>query len=149
LGVVGWALCTGHLPITAATPAEILLRRLQESPPPLDQVAPGLPSALRRSIRNALADDPGQRPATMEQWVGALDGAEVMRAPALPLVRSVETGNYARPFFVLAFSLVGMLTVTLQGYWGLMTLPLLGRFPAALAMIVLTLGAGALVHVGL
>ncbi|HRP09026.1 MAG TPA: serine/threonine-protein kinase, partial [Gemmatimonadales bacterium] len=149
LGIVGWALCAGRLPITADTPSEVLLRRLQEAPAALDQVAPGTPRFLRLAIEAALADDPAQRPGTMEAWLATFQGSRVAHTPALPLMRWVESGTSARPFYALTFSLAGMLGVTLDAFWGLVYLPLVGRVSLALAIIIVSLGAGALVHAGM
>src|SRR5690606_38310846 len=109
LGIVGWALCTGHLPITGETPGEVLVRRHQEAPPALEEVAPGLPRQLRRAIDAALAADPAARPASTEEWLGILAVALPETEPALPLVRLVESGSFAKPYYACTFSLAGML----------------------------------------
>lgn len=149
LGIVGWALCTGHLPLTGDSPSEILLRRLQESPTPLDEVAPGLPRNLRRAISAAIAAEPDQRPGTIELWLGTLAGSEVVHAPALPLVRWVESGKTARPYHALAFSMVGMMAIMLDGSLGMGYLPLFGRVPSAFVVMALALSMGTLIHLGL
>lgn len=149
LGVVGWALATGHLPITGDSPAAVLLKLLQETPAPLELAAPGIPRALRAAIGAALESDPDRRPAKVEEWLRLLDDEPLQPSPELPLVRWVDSGKSARPFHALAFSLAGMLTILSRSYWGFIALPLIGRVPTALAVIGLALSAGSLVHFGL
>lgn len=114
LGVVGWTLCTGHLPITADTPTATLVRRLQQDPVPLAQASPGLPRALRTAIDAALHPDPARRPASVEEWLGMLAGAPPARTLALPLARWVDSGVFARSYYAFALSLAGMLAVMLR-----------------------------------
>lgn len=149
LGITGWALCTGHLPISGDSPAATLMRRLQEEPPPLGEVAPGLPAALRRAVDAALSTDPAQRPASMEDWLATLDDATPVRTLALPLARWVESGEFARPYYAFAFSLAGMMLVTAGNVLHSLFYPFFPGIPVPLVMVGLALVMGALVHLGL
>lgn len=149
LGIVGWALCTGHLPITAATPGEVLVRRLQEAPPAIDEVAPGLPRQLRRAIGAALVADPAARPASMEEWLAGVTASAPAREPALPLVRWVESGSFAKPYYAFTFSLAGMLLVMLQATSTYLYIPFIGYSPTLPAVITVAVLAAVSVHFGL
>ncbi len=149
LGVAGWAMVTGHLPITGDTPGDVLLRRLQEDPVPLSQAAPGTPKPLRCAIDAALERDPERRPATMEDWLPLLDGTAVVTTTDPVLSHWVDSGALARPFYALAFSLVGMISALNEVYFVSMRLPLIGRVPMLFAMLPIAIGLGTIIHFAL
>jgi eukaryotic-like serine/threonine-protein kinase len=63
LGVVSYQLLSGRLPYEAMSLSELALKQQRESPMPLDQVDPEIPSTLARAVAMALALDPESRPA--------------------------------------------------------------------------------------
>ena len=79
LGAVLYELLTGQVPLKGATPAETLLRRLQESPLPPGRLNPQIPPLLERILLCALERDPAARYPTMGAMV-----EELQRLPGAP-----------------------------------------------------------------
>jgi serine/threonine-protein kinase len=72
LGVVAYQLLAGRLPYDAASLTD-LARLQEEGPPPrLDELAPGVPSALALAVARALHRDPAQRYADASEMEAAL-----------------------------------------------------------------------------
>jgi eukaryotic-like serine/threonine-protein kinase len=90
LGVVLFELITGGRPYGGDTPASIYRNLLTTPLPALKQAVPGTPSQVDQVIARAMAKDPAQRYATMDEFAAALqrllDGAprpaETRKAPA-------------------------------------------------------------------
>lgn len=146
LGVIGWALLTGHLPISGETPADILLKRLQDGPGSLDQSAPGTPGRLRAAIESALADDPAARPARVEDWLASLDESADAVVPVEPLCNWVESSSLTRPFYALSFAVVGMVMFMEGGYLHILRLSALRTLPTIIPAMAVALLVGGLVH---
>ena len=72
LGVVLYELLTGHIPFEAKSPMDMMVRKLQEPPPPLCRLNPRITPQLEAVILRALARDPAARHSTMEAFVNDL-----------------------------------------------------------------------------
>ncbi|HFC12904.1 MAG TPA: FHA domain-containing protein [Anaerolineae bacterium] len=72
LGIVLYQIATGRLPFMIRTPAEAVTKHLFETPPPADQVRPGLPAAVVQIINRALAKESGARFGRAKQMADAL-----------------------------------------------------------------------------
>jgi serine/threonine-protein kinase len=121
LGVVGYLLLSGRLPVPAATLAELTQRQLAGSPAPLSSVAPHVPRALARTVDRCLAPVATARFRTGEELAGALDelgtGGTDLPAPLrVWIARSerpratifVMLGIWGIPLFMtLVFTMVG------------------------------------------
>jgi serine/threonine protein kinase len=80
LGIIVYELFTGRVPFRAETPLATILKHLQE-PPPLDgPQAEALPDAVKDILRRALAKQPFERYANVEEMSDALRAAH--RVPA-------------------------------------------------------------------
>ncbi|MDZ4862765.1 MAG: serine/threonine-protein kinase [Gemmatimonadota bacterium] len=73
LGVVGYLMLAGRLPVPAATLAELTQRHLAGAPAPLSSVAPHVPRALARAVDRCLAPVATARFRTGEELAAALD----------------------------------------------------------------------------
>ncbi len=75
LGVVLYEMVTGHKPYTADTPMAVIIKHMTETLPSPRLLRPDLPAAIERVIVRALAKAPGDRYASAEEMVAALDRA--------------------------------------------------------------------------
>src|SRR5712692_10715046 len=57
-GVVLYELLAGKKPFQAEAPTAIIMKILQENPPPLEAIVPGLPAQLVAAVNKALAKNP-------------------------------------------------------------------------------------------
>lgn len=72
LGVIIYEMLTGHVPFTADSPTEVLLKHLRESPPAIREERPALPVAVDRVVMRALAKRPEERFQTAGELASAL-----------------------------------------------------------------------------
>src|ERR1700730_18217950 len=61
LGAVLYEMCTGQRAFQGASRASILAAVIAKDPPPIDQLSPGLPAELERTILRCLRKDPNRR----------------------------------------------------------------------------------------
>ncbi|MEC3915082.1 serine/threonine-protein kinase [Nocardia sp. CDC160] len=85
LGCAFVKLLTGRTPFPMDSLAQAMLGHLQEPPPPLSTLRPGLPPALDTVIAKALAKDPAQRYGTCREFTRdaelALQGQQPLAPP--------------------------------------------------------------------
>jgi hypothetical protein len=79
LGAVLYEMVAGHPPFVAESPVAVALAHVREDPPPLHQVAEGVPPNLAAASMAALAKDPAERPASAAAF------ASMLRESTLPL----------------------------------------------------------------
>ena len=72
LGVIIYEMLTGHVPFTADSPTEVLLKHLREQPPSVREERPALPLAVDRVVMRALAKRPEERFQTAGELASAL-----------------------------------------------------------------------------
>ena len=72
LGVVGYRMITGSLPFGGDSIHTILYKHIFEEPPPVRSVRPDVPESLASAIQRAMAKEPAQRFATMEEFATAV-----------------------------------------------------------------------------
>jgi eukaryotic-like serine/threonine-protein kinase len=93
LGVVLYELLAGEVPFTGDTFVAVAMRHVTEPVPPLLERRPDLPLRLVAAVERALAKDPAERYASMDDFVGelesCLDGLDVEpdRQPTLIVSR--------------------------------------------------------------
>jgi hypothetical protein len=84
LALVGYQMLTGKVPFDSDSPHVVLLKHISELLPPVVTVRPDVPAHISEALARALAKEPGERFATMEEFAGALAGRPVAaRPPAL------------------------------------------------------------------
>ena len=76
LGCTLYAMLAGRTPFVGKSAVEVIRKHLDEAPPPLDAVEPGLPKGLTAVVAKTLAKDPADRYQTMEEFVAALKGLQ-------------------------------------------------------------------------
>lgn len=95
LGVVVYEMLAGEAPFSATTPIGLMMKHIDEPPPPLDQKNPAVSSTVAQVVAWALQKDPHRRPASASQFVTALqEAAEGKLREALP---GAALGTVAAP----------------------------------------------------
>ncbi|NIQ56299.1 MAG: protein kinase, partial [Gammaproteobacteria bacterium] len=88
VGTVAYELLSNAKPFTGETLHSVLFKVVDEEPPPLDQLVPGLPVKLRDIVAKAMAKKPAQRyhsATEMDREVTAVR-AEISEGTAGPTV---------------------------------------------------------------
>jgi serine/threonine protein kinase len=102
LAVVGHQILTGKQPFDGSAHS-ILYKHVFEPPPPVGDLRPDVPHDLSAAIDRALAKEPEQRFATMEDFAKAVGGdrrgpATLVSAPVKPMVRPAPAKSRSRTF---------------------------------------------------
>jgi serine/threonine protein kinase len=122
LGVLLYEMLAGRPPFVCDAAVAYVHKHLNEHPPPIAQVAPGLrvPPALEACIMRALAKGPHQRPQSAEQFADELWQA-LMATVDSSHVPSPSVRPPAPPRAAVAIALVGGLALigafTATGWW--------------------------------
>ena len=82
LGVVGYRMITAELPFNGDSVHTIIYKHIYEAPPLASAKRPGIPGSLTMAISRALAKEPEQRFATMEDFATAVWPEQPVAAPA-------------------------------------------------------------------
>ncbi|REJ78384.1 MAG: PEGA domain-containing protein [Acidobacteria bacterium] len=73
LGTIAYLMIGGRTPFTGDM-MELVMQKVIHDPPPLSELRSDLPKEVESVIMSALAKDPARRPATVEDWMEALEG---------------------------------------------------------------------------
>lgn len=127
VAVLVYQLLTGRLPFTGETPEALVHQQFVATPPEIRRVAPAcdVPDAVERALRDALRQDPGLRPASMEAFA-ALLGPVPRSARALEEKTTVP--RFVRPspespqarWATLSVGLGGVSAASLAVWFGVM-----------------------------
>ena len=110
LGVILFEMLAGEKPFTGETPTEVMMRHIEEPPPPLSAFRQDLPESLEPVILRALAKDPDARYQTAAEFASDLDLAMAGQPVAAAAVAAGEsTNNIWKTAFVV---LVGISLLT-------------------------------------
>jgi len=88
-GVVLYEMLTGRRPFTGHQPGAVFYAIVHDAPPPLAALAEGVPAHLEAIVAAALAKDPHERPASMQEIADQLQATERIAAGAVPAHRVV------------------------------------------------------------
>jgi len=86
LACVLYELLAGQPPFTGSTAGAVLARQVLDPVPPLTTLRPAVPGGIRRAIERALSKVPGDRFATIPEFLAALDAPEAAAAPRRTIV---------------------------------------------------------------
>jgi serine/threonine protein kinase len=124
LGIVLYELLAGHIPFEADTTMGILLKHINEPPPPI----PGLPPALQHVIDRVLAMQPSERYQTPNELAAAVQAVVEERAAAptildgnpnfstsFPTIKALQGPQSNR----LAIGAAAMVVLFVLGFFGL------------------------------
>jgi serine/threonine protein kinase len=100
LGVVAYALLTGHTPFESMDVTSVMARQLSEMPPPLRSMRRGVPRDVEEAINWALAKDPSHRPGSTGSFARAFRAAST----GVPVASGSQTLERSRPQTLLAAS---------------------------------------------
>ncbi len=96
LGIVAYRMLTGTTPFRGDAPLAVILKHLNESPRPIEELRPDAPPALVELARRMIEKKPSDRPESPSAFLDAL------RAARLEYERSLEAGVSTRTAFDLA-----------------------------------------------
>ncbi len=97
LGVLGYEILTGKLPVEGPSPAAIMMRRMTGKPPSPSAVRAEVPAALDRAIVKCLAPEAGDRFQTSGELLAALDsGLSGATSMVMPWGRSRRVTRWTR-----------------------------------------------------
>jgi serine/threonine-protein kinase len=94
LAIVGYELLAGQPPFSGESLHTVLYKHISEPPPPLERLRPDAPPFLVAALHRALAKEPAERFATMEEFAAAVsperarDNPRPSGIPAPPRVTS-------------------------------------------------------------
>src|SRR5512138_1088612 len=71
LGIILYEMVTGRVPFIAETPLAVLLKHVGDRLPPPSSVKPDIPEAIEHVVLKALAKHPGDRYATVAEFLAA------------------------------------------------------------------------------
>lgn len=98
LGVIVYELLSGRPPFEGTTPLGVVLKHLQEPPPPLVPLPPGLPPGVEAVVQRALAKQPDDRFATAGALAEALEAAwPALQAQPAPGIHGAPTTVWKPP----------------------------------------------------
>ena len=83
LACVFYEMLAGEPPFRGTSARATMAKQVTERPRPLRALRPDAPSGFERVLEKALAKDPSQRFATIVEFCGALDRAQVGAEPAV------------------------------------------------------------------
>lgn len=110
LGVILFEMLAGERPFMGETPTEVMMRHIEEPPPPLSAFRQDLPESLEPVILRALAKDPDARYHTAGEFASDLDLAMAGQPIAAAAATAGEgTNNIWKTAFVV---LVGISLLT-------------------------------------
>lgn len=96
LGVILYELTAGRAPFAGESPTAVMMKHLNEPPPPPRRFNPSLPQAVEGVILRALAKDPAQRYATAGDLARAFTAALSGDAATVVQQESREAGEQGR-----------------------------------------------------
>lgn len=112
LGVILFEMLAGSRPFTGTTPTDVMMRQIEEPPPPLSAFRQDLPAGVEPVVLKALAKDPEARYQTAGEFADELKiAAEGGAVAAAAAVGDSNNNIWKTAFVVLAG--VSLLTVAL------------------------------------
>jgi len=74
LGTIAYLMLGGKTPFTGDL-MQLVMQKIMHEPPPLSSIRTDVPGDVERVIMNSLATDPNKRPASVSEWIDALETA--------------------------------------------------------------------------
>lgn len=99
LGCIVYEMISGSPPFDGRSEYELMQAHIAETPEPLSQRLPGLPEVVDRAVLRALAKNPDDRFATVEEFGQAL-GIEAIRSKAVETVHKIVESVGAPPMLL-------------------------------------------------
>ncbi len=112
LGATLYHLVTGARCFNGPSPVSILIKQVQEMPPPPHEVNPELSPAVTEVIFSMMSKDPARRPQTAEEVIKALD---TLQPAVKSIVAQVRPAEMPKRWVWAGAALGALLVVTIAG----------------------------------
>jgi eukaryotic-like serine/threonine-protein kinase len=114
LGVVAYLALSGHLPVQGSNTAALLAQHVNVTPPPLRDVAAGVPSTLAAVVERCLEKSPDRRWPNGEAVAEALEKSATPTRTRMPMALRVWTQatDPLRPVYIVWSGLFTMGTIS-------------------------------------
>jgi len=123
IGVMLYETLTGRVPFEAESPVAVALKQISEPPRPPSELNPQVPPALDQVVMRALAKDPLYRFQTADEFIAALDAAEVDPSGGTAIAAAVaetppeeeRSAWWKRPW-VIALAVIALLLAAVAAF---------------------------------
>ncbi len=114
LGVVAYLALSGHLPVRGSTTAAVLAQHVNVVPPPLREIASGVPSTLAAVVERCLEKTPDRRWPNGEAIAEALEKSATPARARMPMALRVWTQatDPLRPLYIVWSGLFTLGTIS-------------------------------------
>ncbi len=108
LGLILYEIFTGKAPFKGDSVAGMILKQIRETPPPMRQLEPALPTHLKQAVVRAVEKDPAHRFQSVAEFEEALEGrAPVAPAPVFERKPRLPKASFAAAAVVLLAAAAG------------------------------------------
>ena len=111
LGVVVYQMLTGQLPFNAETPLAVMLKHVNEPPPPIRKINPHISEATERVVLRALAKSPDDRYATAVELANAFEHSLDSQATLTTLPSTSAPSNRRWPLWAIGLSAIALVAL--------------------------------------
>jgi serine/threonine protein kinase len=108
LGATLYHMLTGKRMFDGGTPVSIVMKQINEEPVPIREIDPAVPEAVAAVVGKMLKKDPGQRYASADELIRALDE---IKNPAATMKPATPAGPPSRKAAMIALPIAGILVV--------------------------------------
>ena len=111
LGAIMFEMLSGSAPFVGETPSEVMMRQIEEPPPPLSSFRQDLPAWIEPVLLKAMAKNPDARYQSVDEFVNDLSSASLLPADSAVGATGESNNLWKTAFVVLAG--ISLLTVGL------------------------------------
>jgi eukaryotic-like serine/threonine-protein kinase len=95
LGAIVYEMLTGKAAFSGETLATVVVKVMLEPPPPIEELQPSIPKAVRDAVYRALEKEPGKRFPDVAAFIGALTGSPLQTLDRRPVAQPAADDAFA------------------------------------------------------